>query len=180
MSTSSLDNFIKQKKEVKKFLAQKLSFNSKKPLLGIVLDKELSQKFEETLKKILEGTAHIDVQVVILADTNLNASAVPHTVVLPYSRNNRKIVLQACDITLGFDFSDVEEMLLNGTIPVSPVRPEVADYNPNSETGNAFVYKNSDHWCIFAALVRALETFKFPYDWTNIVRRGLEMVLLRR
>lgn len=180
MSTSSLDNFVKQKKEVKKFLAQKLSFNNKKPLLGIVLDKELSPKLEETLKKILDGTAHIDVQVVILADTNLRIFSVPHTVVLPYSRNNRKVVLQACDITLGFAFSDVEEMLLNGTIPVSPARFEVTDYNPNRETGNAFVYKNDDHWCIFAALVRALETFKFPYDWNNIVRQGLETVLLKQ
>lgn len=180
MSMSSLDNFIKQKKEVKKFLAQKLGFNGKKPLLGIVLDKELSAKFEKTLKNILEGTAHIDVQVVILADTNFEIFSVPHTVVLPYSRNNRKVVLQASDIALGFEFSDVEEMLLNGTIPVSPMRGEVVDYNPNRETGNSFTYKNDDHWCIFAALVRALETFKFPYDWNNIVRQGLETILLRR
>lgn len=179
MSTSSLDNFIKQKKEVKKFLAQKLEFNSRKPLLGIVLDKELSQGREETLKKILEGTAHIDVQVVILADTNLGIFSVPHMVVLPYSRNNRKIIMQASDMALGFEFSDVEEMLLNGTIPVSSIRREMVDYNPNRETGNSFVYKNDDYWCIFAALVRALETFKFPYDWTNIIRQGLEMVLLR-
>ncbi len=176
---SSLDNFIKQKKEVKKLLSQKLSFASRKPLLGIILDKELSPEFEESLKNILEGTAHIDVQVVILADTNLGAFSVPHTVILPYSRNNRKIVLQAADIALSFNFSDVEEMLLNGTIPVSPARAEIADYNPNRETGNGFVYKNTDSWCMFAALVRALETFKFPYDWNNIIRQGLETVLVR-
>ena len=70
-------------------------------------------------------------------------------------------------------------MLLNGTIPVSPARAEIADYNPNRETGNGFVYKNTDSWCMFAALVRALETFKFPYDWNNIIRQGLETVLVR-
>lgn len=176
---SSLDNFIKQKKEVKKLLSQKLSFAHRKPLLGIILDKELSPEAEESLKNILEGTAHIDVQVVILADTNLGVFSVPHTVVLPYSRNNRKIVLQAADISLSFNFSDVEEMLLNGTIPVSPARAEIVDYNPNHETGNGFVYKNTDSWCMFAALVRALETFKFPYDWNNIIRQGLETVLVR-
>lgn len=180
MSTSSLDNFIKQKKEVKKFLAQKLGFNIKKPLLGIVLDKELTTKREETLQKILEGTAHVNVQVVILADTNLGVFALPHAVVLPYSRNNRKVLLQASDIALGFEFSDVEEMLLNGTIPVSPTRTGVCDYNPNHETGNSFIYKFDNHWCIFAALVRALETFKFPYDWNSIVRQGLETVLVNQ
>lgn len=179
MSSNSLENFVKQKKEVKSFLSKKLSFNTRKPLLGIILDKELSPTIEDTLKKILEATAHVDVQVVILADTNLGAFSVPHTVVLPYSRNNRKIVLQAADMALGFNFSDVEEMLLNGTIPVSPIRNEVADYNPNHETGNAFIYRTGDSWSIFAALVRALETFKFPYDWKNIVRQGLETVLVK-
>jgi len=176
---SSLENFVKQKKEVKSFLSKKLSFNTKKPLLGIILDQELSPEIEDTLKKILEGTAHIDVQVVILADSNIGALSIPHTVVLPYSRNNRKIVLQAADIALGFNFSDVEEMLLNGTIPVSPARNEVEDYNPNHETGNSFIYKRSDSWSIFAALVRALETFKFPYDWKNIQRQGLETMLVK-
>lgn len=179
MSVSSLDNFIKQKKEAKKFLSGKLSFNIRKPLLGVILDKELTPQFEETLRKILEGTAHVDVQVVILADSNIGALSIPHTVVLPYSRNNRRIVLQAADIALGFGFSDVEEMLLNGTIPVSPMRAGVQDYNPNHETGNAFIYKSGDSWSIFAALVRALETFKFPYDWTSIVRQGLETLLVK-
>lgn len=179
MATSSLDNFIKQKKEVKKFLAEKLSFNVKKPLLAIILDKELTPQIEETLKHILEGTAHIDIQVVILADTNIGVLSVPHTVVLPYSRNNRKVALQSADIALSFSFSDVEEMLLNGTIPITPARAEVKDYNPNHETGNSFVYKSNDKWAIFATIIRALETYKFPYDWTNIVRQGLETVLVK-
>ena len=97
---------------------------------------------------------------------------------LPYGRANRKILLEASDMALSFKFSDVEEMLLNGTIPISPMRDEIKDYNPNHETGNGFIYQKSDRWCIFAALVRAIETFKFPYDWNNIVREGLRSVLI--
>ena len=39
--------------------------------------------------------------------------------------------------------------------------------------GNGFVYDNENVWGIFAGVVRALETFKFPYDWKHIVRVGL-------
>lgn len=178
MSGNSLDNFMKQKQEHKKQFCDKFALSSKKPLLGIVLDKELSAKDELHLQQILEATTHVNVTVVILADTNLDAFFVAHSVILPYSQLNRKILMEAADMALGFEFSDVEEMLLNGTIPISPIRREVMDYNPNRETGNGFIYRRSDHWCMFAALVRALETFKFPYDWKNIVRQGMVSILL--
>jgi starch synthase len=76
-------------------------------------------------------------------------------------------------MALVFPFSDVEEIMLNGVIPISMNRPGIKDYNPNKETGNGFVYKKEDSWSIFAALVRAVETFKFPYDWKHIVRQGI-------
>lgn len=174
MTSSALNNFIENKKTAKRLFSEKYSFSNKRPLLGIILDKELSRKNEECLKKILEGTEHINVQVVVVADTNLDVSYSPHTIFIPYSRKDRKQLLEASDMALCFHFNDVEEMLFNGTIPISFSRAEVRDYNPNQETGNGFVYKNEDHWCIFAALIRALETFKFPYDWKNIVRQGLE------
>lgn len=173
MSRTSLDNFLKQKRQAKKTFAEKYSFSNRKPLVGIILDNELSKTDEECLKNILEGTAHIDVQVVVVADTNLDIFYSPHSIFIPYSRGNRKNLLFAADMALSFPFNDVEEMLLNGTIPISPSRSEVQDYDPNHETGNSFIYKKEDYWCVFAALVRALETFKFPYDWNNIVRQGL-------
>lgn len=179
MTFSSLDNFLKRKKEVKKSFAEKLSFSHKKPLLGVILDHELNSDDEMKLRNILEGTAAINVQVLILADTNLDIISFPHTVIIPYSAASRKHLLEACDMALSFEFSDVEEMLLNGTIPISSMRPELIDYNPNTEMGNGFIYRNGSHWSIFATLIRALETFKFPYDWNNIVRQGLEMAVMK-
>lgn len=174
MPQSAIENFIKQKKASKKMLAEKFSFSLKNPLMAVILDKELSKDEEGNLREILEATSHVNVQVVILADTNSGFNAA----FLPYGRANRKILLEASDMALSFKFSDVEEMLLNGTIPISPERAEVKDYNPNHETGNGFIYRKNDRWCIFAALVRAIETFKFPYDWNNIVREGLRSVLI--
>ena len=171
---SSFGNLMKRKKEMKKIFCENIGIKSSRPILAVILDKELSKKEGENLNNILQGLEHVNINVVILAD-NDHHNNVTH---LDYNRKNRQTLLEAADMSLSFSFSDVEEMMLNGTIPVSCLRPEVADYNPNKETGNSFIYKENDHWCMFAALVRAMETFKFPYDWKNIVRQGLESVLV--
>ncbi len=176
MPQNTLETFIKEKKQLKRQFSKKLNLSYEKPLVAIILDRELSDQEESVLAEILEGSTQIGAEVVVLADTNLKAIKDKNTVILPYNRKNREKILMAADMAIGFDFSDVEEMLLHGTIPISQIRPEVQDYNPNRETGNGFIYKKSDHWCLFAALVRALETFKFPYDWKNIVRQGMQSV----
>lgn len=176
MGHSSIDNFIKRKKAAKKALSEKFNFHGKRPVLGLIFDKELSKNEEEILVRILEGILKTDLKVVIVADGSAEWLSSNEVIVLPYNRINRKEILEAADMALSFSFNDVEEMLLHGTIPISSKRPEVSDYNPNQETGNSFVYKQADQWSIFAAVVRALETFKFPYDWNNIIRQGMESV----
>lgn len=174
MEELSLDNLLDKKKEAKKELSKKLSFSFKRPLLGIFIDKELSKKDEEKIKNILEGTANINMEVIVLADSNIDAFPIPHVIFLPYSRPNRKTLLEAADMTLLLPLNDSEEFLLNGVVPVAEEKTGLSDYNPNHETGNGFIYKNDNQWSIFAALVRAMETFKFPYDWRNIVSEGIK------
>jgi len=173
MENKSVDDLLKQKRGAKAEILKTLGLAGKKPLLGIFLDQELSDELEQQLVSILEGVRALDVDVVILADSNIDSLS-KIAIILPYDRKNRSKLLCASDMALVFDFSDVGEMLIHGAIPVTFERPEVADYNPNRETGNSFVYKNNDLWSMFAALVRARETFKFPYDWKHIVKQGLE------
>lgn len=170
MKGKALDNLLKRKTAAKIRMAQELSFSKKKPLIGIFADQEIEHS---KLLKILEGMNFVEAQVVILSDAHEDFGGAK---ALKYERENRKHLLEACDIALVFDFSDVEEMLLHGVIPVSSKRPEVVDYNPNRETGNSFVYRDQSPWGIFAAVVRAIETFKFPYDWKHIVRQGITSV----
>lgn len=173
MALVSIDRFMSNKHQNKKDLSTRLDFSSNKPLLGIFLDQEVSEKEENLIKDLIAALKWIDIEVIVLADTNLEALSSPKTIILPYSRPNRKSLLEAADMAICFHFNDAEEMILNGVIPISGKRKEVSNYNPTSETGNGFVYENENVWGIFAAVVRALETFKFPYDWKHIVRVGL-------
>lgn len=171
----NLEKLIANKRQAKKYLAETFSFSAKNPLLGIFLEKDLNTESKKNLGQFLEACKSLDIEVVILTgeDSKDNHSGA-HT--LPYSRKNRSLLLDAADIVLAFKFNDVQEMLLHGTVPLSLKRGEVEDYNPNHETGNAFLFKDENSWAIFAALVRALETFKFPYDWKNIMRQGVDSV----
>ena len=171
-----IDNLLKRKKQVKKLLAEKLSFNYKNPLLAIILEKDLSKEDTGIMSGMLEGASYLNLHVIVLSDKKLPFCEFANVTRIPYSRTNRKYVIEASDIAMCFAFNDVEEMLLNGTIPISCSRNELTDYNPNHETGNSFLFTESNYFCAFAALVRAVETFKFPYDWSGIVRQGRDSV----
>ncbi len=175
MLNHSLDQLIGQKKRSKKMLAEELKFSAKKPLLGVFLDKTLSKEELLSMKEVLKGLRYINVNVVVLGDSDLKLN-LDKVTMLNYSRLNRKKLLEASDMALAFSFSDVEEMLIHGIIPVSKKRKEILDYDPNHESGNAFIYKSDNPWEMFAALVRATETFRFPYDWKHIVREGMHSI----
>ncbi len=42
------------------------------------------------------------------------------------------------------------------------------DYNPVKEFGNSFIYKQDSPWYMLQAVIRAAETYKFPYDWKTL------------
>jgi len=52
---------------------------------------------------------------------------------------------------------------------------EADNYDPVLESGNSFLFADGDVWSAHAALVRALETYRLPYDWRGIQRNALEL-----
>jgi glycogen synthase len=61
-----------------------------------------------------------------------------------------------------------------GSVPIAHEIELLSDYNPVQESGNAFVFAEKNVWHAFAALVRALETFKLPYDFRTIQKNAME------
>lgn len=66
------------------------------------------------------------------------------------------------------------DCLRNGAVPIAPACAGLENYDQNQETGTAFLYEEETRWHAFAAVVRAVETYRFPYDWKTIQRHGLE------
>lgn len=177
MSPKQLLDFLREKKEAKKKLIQALSFDQKPPLLAVILDGELNKSEKKSLDQLLKACKELEnIQVVLLADSYSTHKLAKNIIELPYSEKNRHKLIEAADMGLAFQFSDLEEMLIHGTIPIAISGPKAQNYDPNSEQGNSFTYSKTSPWSIFAALVRASETFRFPYDWKNIVRQGIQSV----
>jgi starch synthase len=71
---------------------------------------------------------------------------------------------------------ETEICLQYGVVPVAPEGEILENYDPVQERGNAFTFAEFETpeqtaWSAFAALSRALETYKFPYDWRTIQRQ---------
>ncbi len=78
--------------------------------------------------------------------------------------------LKKADILLvGPDFKgELEEYLTLGVIPVLPSQYGFVDYNPVLELGDAFCYDGTKNIPIVFAVSRAIENFKFVYDWKSL------------
>jgi glycogen synthase len=61
-----------------------------------------------------------------------------------------------------------------GVVPISLPCDGLEDYDPVQEAGNAFLFAESNPWLCFASLIRALETYKLPFDWRTIQRHAME------
>lgn len=107
----------------------------------------------EVYKTLQEGLSHLDAKV--LTEENFEEGLKKANLVILLNEN----------------FDKVKEAWANGVVPITQkLHSSITDYNPNTESGNAFVFQNANEWEIYAAVVRALETYKFPYDWKFIVR----------
>jgi starch synthase len=49
----------------------------------------------------------------------------------------------------------------------------VQDYDPRTGQGNGFVFHSHDRWKLFAAVVRAVETYKHREAWQQLQKRGM-------
>jgi glycogen synthase len=100
--------------------------------------------------------------------------------IVPNDEKKIERMITGADIALFLSDSPDEEMvrhcLAAGTIPVAPKCKLLENYNPVQETGNSFLFDRLDPWHCFAALVRALETHVFPFDWKTIQKHCLESV----
>lgn len=143
------------------------------------------------LEAILPGIEAIGVQLAVMGigtekyQQLLNDFANEHhnqIVILENNDDNLRKLYSASDVMLFLKNNEdnlvsVENALMYGIVPISEESyfpKQLKDYNPNQETGNAFLYVSENEWQIFGAIVRAIENFKFPYDWKNIAREGLE------
>lgn len=68
---------------------------------------------------------------------------------------------------------ELNHCLSYGVVPISLPAGNLEDYDPAQEAGNAFVFTKENPWLCFMSLVRALETYKLPFDYRTIQKHGM-------
>lgn len=53
-------------------------------------------------------------------------------------------------------------------IPICPKNKQLENFNPQKETGQAFIYDKINLWHLMQAFIKAHENFNFSYDWKNL------------
>ncbi|MFH0821040.1 MAG: hypothetical protein V1908_04670 [Candidatus Peregrinibacteria bacterium] len=164
-----------------------LPYNKKVPL--IIISYPLTDKNQVGLiLDVMNGMIEQPVQLVIAgigtekfqkAFTDLAEKHSKKVAILPDDMENKRKMYAAADMLLASsDSADCEDECKNamtyGVIPVMPSTTFAEDYDPVRERGNAFFYPKSSAWGFFAAFVRALENFRFPYDWKTIQVNAME------
>ncbi len=129
--------------------------------VGLVVRGRGSKKYGEALTKFAKQHSH---KIAILPDDELSARQM-------YAGGDIALFLADHD-----EDGELQNALSYGAIPVSLPQSILANYNPVQESGNAFVFEHASVWQCFASIVRALETFKFPYDWRTIQRHAMSTV----
>ncbi len=70
------------------------------------------------------------------------------------------------------------EAMRYGSVPVvratGGLADTVVDYNPDTDTGTGFSFKNFNELSFFATVIRALETYKNKRAWQGIIKRAMK------
>ena len=167
MGRSELEKLLEKKKVAKKHLFDECWPDSKlnEPLI-VVFPKNGKADLEMTFE-LLKGILVLPVKALVVTD-ELPPDFVKH----PHAPKIDEW-LTAADMAIIFDESrsTVNALFKKGVVPVGHEKsPALSNYHPNEETGNAFTFGVMNPWSVFSAVVRACETYRFPFDWRHIVQ----------
>jgi glycogen synthase len=150
-----------------------LTVDAKMPL---VLMSDIDQQILALIEEIVAGISAIGVQVVFVHSSNMLIDARlteiaqnhPGQAVCISNEDAQQDVFDAAVVD-ELTADKLEELKQYKRVPIS-AEGSIKAFDPIAEEGNGFVFDHSDHWSLFAAFVRVSETFRFPYDWSNLIK----------
>ncbi len=181
---------LEQKVNNKVALQEELGWTPEPKRAMVCLPTGISEKLGgELLKEVLPGLLMLPIEIVILGKGSSSYGAYiteiakkhQHRVaIINNDEGSVRKMFAAADMSLflaeSVTMPELQESLRYGTIPVCPANKILTSYDPNQESGEAFVFEKMSPWLCFAAIVRALETYRFPFDWRTIQKHCMEKI----
>lgn len=177
----------KEKNKIAFLQDMDLPYHKKIPLVAVtypLTDKNHVSLLVEMMNGLLEQAAQLVVSGIGTEKfqkyfTEIAEKYPKKVIILPESVENKRKIYAAADMLLVSSESvecaeEVQNAMAYGVIPIMPPQAFAEDYDPVQEKGNAFFYTKGSAWSFFASLIRALENFRFPYDWKTIQVNAME------
>jgi hypothetical protein len=161
---------IKNKKQIQKKLGMKV--DEKSPL---VLVCDMSDRIHDVLKNVVDGVPSIGVQLLVVEPTRADLKEFWCEMEVQYPGYVKIVpdkdhLEDAVDLELLEDVTVEQLKALKDKYVVPLAQHGVVAYDPVGECGSGFTFNFDEGWSLFVALVRASETYRFPYDWGNIIK----------
>ncbi len=179
MGRSELQKLLEYKRNVKEKIFARCWPTLKNTTPFLIIFAKNDKKDRNLLFQLLEGLLIMDIVVIVVSDNDEpDHLKHPHgkiSWIKPENNYNDSEIgqfLDASDVAVIFDEkqSTIHTLFQKGIVPVAYEKsPLLYNYEPREETGNSFTFRALNPWDIFAALVRAIETYHFPYDWQHIL-----------
>ncbi|MBI2453502.1 hypothetical protein HYV56_02250 [Candidatus Peregrinibacteria bacterium] len=160
----------------------KLAQDEEIPLMALFVDYYPIEKIED-LPILIEGLLTLEVEMAILEPKielikkALKKIKIDSKKILFVKEAVMERLFEASDIVLFLaetrqHLLPLQSALKSKAIPIilESNASGLTNYDPKREVGNSFLFEKFTNWHIFAAIVKALENYRFPYDWKNIVQ----------
>lgn len=152
------------------------------------------QKGFELILKILDPLLKMDIQMVIIGDGDKEYIAAfkkfqkrysKKIVWLPFeeAKNRETLIYAASDFFLMPSHHEpcgINQLIAMryGCVPivrkVGGLYDTVKNYEPASQKGTGFVFERFDHYSLYGAIIKALETRKYKQVWRDIIVRAMQ------
>jgi len=179
---------LELKAQNKVALQEELGWTPEPKRAMVCLPTGMSEKLGgNLLKELIPGLLALPIEIVILGKGSaefgafLTDIAKEHShriAIVPNDEKHIRKMFAAADMALFLSdatgMPELEAALCYGTIPLCPITKSIKAYDPNQESGEGFLYEKQTVWHAYGAIVRALETFRFPYDWKTIQKSCME------
>ncbi len=179
---------LEHKSQNKEALQEELGWTPEPKRAMICIPTGVSEKLGgELLKDLMPGLLALPLEIVILGKgsaefgeylTDMSREHDQRIAIIPNDEKHIRKMFAAADMALFLTdptgLPELEAALHYGTVPVCPHTKRIKGYDPNQESGEGFFIDKMNMWQCFAAIVRALETFRFPYDWRTIQKNGMQ------
>lgn len=183
-SVETLEKKIKNKTALQKELGWPAESKRMMLCLPVGMTKALGG---EILEELIPGLMSLPIELLIRGKgtkeygelfTKLASDKNHRFAIVPDKEEAVNAMFAASDASLflsdASDLSELKSSLKYGAVPIAPACEKLETYDPIQESGFAFTYDRADVWSVFAAIVRALETHKFPFDWRTVQRYCME------